>query len=59
MSTSAISARKPQAKKSMKQDLFEQPDFYQLDSLLTEEQKTYQKFYQGFREKGNLSIYRG
>src|SRR5689334_12522022 len=27
------------AKKSLKQDLYEQPDFYQIDSLLTEEHK--------------------
>ncbi|MEQ8302635.1 MAG: acyl-CoA dehydrogenase family protein [Cyclobacteriaceae bacterium] len=37
MSTSAT-AQETKAKKSMKQDLFEHPDFYQLDSLLTEEQ---------------------
>lgn len=27
------------AKKSLKQDLFEHPDFYNVDGLLTEEQK--------------------
>lgn len=37
MSTSAT-AQETKAKKLMKQDLFEHPDFYQLDSLLTEEQ---------------------
>jgi glutaryl-CoA dehydrogenase len=29
----------PKAKKSLKQDLYEQPDFYSVDSLLTEEHK--------------------
>lgn len=29
----------PQAKKSLKQDVYDHPDFYQIDSLLTEEHK--------------------
>ncbi len=34
-----VSASSTPAKKSLKQDVYEQPDFYQIDSLLTEEHK--------------------
>ncbi len=34
-----VSASSTTAKKSLKQDVYEQPDFYQIDSLLTEEHK--------------------
>ena len=34
-----VSASSIPAKKSLKQDVYEQPDFYQIDSLLTEEHK--------------------
>ncbi len=36
---STITALTAKAKKSLKQDVYEQPDFYQIDSLLTEEHK--------------------
>lgn len=39
------------AKKSMKQDQFEHPDFYQLDSLLTEEQKLIRSSIRDFVKK--------
>lgn len=38
-------------KKSMKQDLFEHPDFYQLDDLLTEEQKLIRSSIRDFVKK--------
>lgn len=36
---STITAQPAKAKKSLKQDIYEHPDFYQIDSLLTEEHK--------------------
>ena len=36
---STIGAQPAKAKKSLKQDIYEHPDFYQIDSLLTEEHK--------------------
>ena len=36
---STITAQSAKAKKSLKQDVYEHPDFYQIDSLLTEEHK--------------------
>ena len=36
---STITAQSAKAKKSLKQDIYEHPDFYQIDSLLTEEHK--------------------
>lgn len=36
---STITAQPANAKKSLKQDVYEHPDFYQIDSLLTEEHK--------------------
>ncbi len=36
---STITAQPANAKKSLKQDIYEHPDFYQIDSLLTEEHK--------------------
>ena len=36
---STIAAQPAKAKKSLKQDIYEHPDFYQIDSLLTEEHK--------------------
>ena len=36
---STITAQPAKAKKSLKQDVYEHPDFYQIDSLLTEEHK--------------------
>ncbi|MEQ9592885.1 MAG: acyl-CoA dehydrogenase family protein [Cyclobacteriaceae bacterium] len=50
MSTSAT-AQETKAKKSMKQDLFEHPDFYQLDSLLTEEQRLIRSSIRDFVKK--------
>ncbi|MEQ8361424.1 MAG: acyl-CoA dehydrogenase family protein [Cyclobacteriaceae bacterium] len=50
MSASA-SAQETKAKKSMKQDQFEHPDFYQLDGLLTEEQKLIRSSIRDFVKK--------
>ena len=36
---STITAQSAKAKKSLKQDIYEHPDFYQIDSLLTQEHK--------------------
>lgn len=49
MSSATTTESKP--KKSMKQDLFEHPDFYQLDSLLTEEQKLIRSSMRDFVKK--------
>ncbi|HEY5690306.1 MAG TPA: acyl-CoA dehydrogenase family protein [Cyclobacteriaceae bacterium] len=50
MSSSAVTAV-TKSKKSMKQDQFEHPDFYQLDSLLTEEQKLIRSSIRDFVKK--------
>lgn len=44
-------AQETKAKKSMKQDQFEHPDFYQLDGLLTEEQKLIRSSIRDFVKK--------
>lgn len=44
-------AQETKAKKSMKQDQFEHPDFYQLDGLLTEEQKLIRNSIRDFVKK--------
>lgn len=36
---SSVTTHSPKAKKSLKQDVYDHPDFYQVDSLLTEEHK--------------------
>src|SRR5882672_9681365 len=36
---STVASQTTKAKKSLKQDAYEHPDFYQIDSLLTEEHK--------------------
>ncbi len=36
---SSVTTSTPKAKKSLKQDVYDHPDFYQVDSLLTEEHK--------------------
>jgi len=50
MSTSATT-QGSKTKKSMKQDQFDHPDFYQLDSLLTEEQKLIRSSIRDFVKK--------
>lgn len=50
MSASAP-AQESKSKKSMKQDQFEHPDFYQLDGLLTEEQKLIRSSIRDFVKK--------
>jgi len=50
MSASA-STQETKVKKSMKQDQFEHPDFYQLDGLLTEEQKLIRSSIRDFVKK--------
>ncbi len=44
-------AQESKSKKSMKQDQFEHPDFYQLDGLLTEEQKLIRSSIRDFVKK--------
>lgn len=45
------SSAEPKAKKSLKQDLYEQPDFYSVDSLLTEEHKLIRSSIRDFVKK--------
>ena len=49
MSTSSTAA--PKAKKSLKQDRYEQPDFYAIDDLLTEEHKLIRSSIRDFVKK--------
>jgi glutaryl-CoA dehydrogenase len=49
--SATASAQETKAKKSMKQDQFEHPDFYQLDGLLTEEQKLIRSSIRDFVKK--------
>ena len=48
---STITPSEPKAKKSLKQDVYEQPDFYQIDSLLTEEHKLIRSSIRDFVKK--------
>ncbi len=48
---SQSSAAEPKAKKSLKQDRYEQPDFYSVDSLLTEEHKLIRSSIRDFVKK--------
>ena len=44
-------------RKSLKQDVFEHPDFYQLDDLLSEEHKLIRSSIRDFVKKGDLAFY--
>ncbi len=48
---STVSTPTPKAKKSLKQDVYEQPDFYQIDSLLTDEHKLIRSSIRDFVKK--------
>jgi glutaryl-CoA dehydrogenase len=49
--SASSSTQESKSKKSMKQDQFEHPDFYQLDGLLTEEQKLIRSSIRDFVKK--------